>query len=80
MVTVLETGECAIDNSIFGVCRKPLVSERLIWAVNQSNILFRDEEIFVELPTPDFLSSLFLENINNSILLAAKSHRTKIVY
>lgn len=61
MVTLLEIDGEAIENSIFGVWKQPGVSQRLIWSGDRSNLLFREEAKPVDLPTPDILGSLFLD-------------------
>lgn len=67
MATLLRTSDPMIDNSVFGVWKNPNTSQRLIWAGNRSNQLFRDEASFVEIPVPDLLSSMFLKEINSFI-------------
>lgn len=61
MVQLLNSDDSVMENSVFGVWKTAGVSQRLIWAGNRSNLLFRKEASSVELPTPDIVSSLFLD-------------------
>lgn len=51
MVTLLDSDDTVVENSIFGVWKNAGVSQRLIWAGNRSNRLFREEASSIELPT-----------------------------
>lgn len=61
MVELLNSDDFVIENSIFGVWKNVVISHRLIWAGNRSNLLFRQEASSVELPTPDLISSMFVD-------------------
>lgn len=68
MVQLLNSDDSVMENSIFAVWKKAGVSQRLIWAENRSNLLLREEASSVELPTPDLVSSLFLDDENELFL------------
>lgn len=51
MVRLHNSVESVVKNSIFGIWKKLVVSQRLIWAGNRSKLLFRPETIPVELLT-----------------------------
>lgn len=61
MIQLLLPYDGALENSIFGVWKSPNVSQRLLWSGDISNIFFRDEAKFVELPTPDLTASLVID-------------------
>ena len=50
-----------VENSIFGVWKIPGKSQRVIWGGERANMLFNPDARSVELPTPDIVSSLRLE-------------------
>lgn len=60
-----KSSEEVIENSIFGVCKDPSVSQRIIWAENRSNLLFNESLCVVELPSLDIVNSLFLNDGDN---------------
>lgn len=59
MIVLHEAGEGVLTNSLFGVWKKAGVSQRDIWGGKRANKLFREEASYVELATPDVLSSRF---------------------
>lgn len=61
MLTLLESDDDVIENSVFRVWKEQGKSQRLIWSGNRSNLLFNNSASAVELPIPDVICSLFLE-------------------
>lgn len=59
--TFLPHGPSVIENSVFRVWKNVGPSQRIIWAGNRSNEIFNPEASIVELPTPDLLASLSME-------------------
>lgn len=61
MITLRNSCDEVVENSIFEVWKTGGVSQCLIWAGNRSNLLFREEVSRVELPTPDLVASILVE-------------------
>lgn len=61
MVKLEKSSGNVIENSIFGVWKKPSVSQRPIRTGNRSNLLFNEDLSAAKLPLPDIVNSLFLQ-------------------
>lgn len=62
MIKLYPSSDEVIENSIFGVWKEAGVSQRLIWAGNRSNMLFNEELSSFELPSPDIVGSMFIDD------------------
>lgn len=69
MVTIFDTNRVKIENSILGFWKKPGISKRLIRSGNRSKRLFQDKAKILELPIPEILGSLILEQQEDIFLL-----------
>lgn len=58
MITILDPDRGMTENTIFGVWKKLVISQRLIWAENRSSVLFRDKDKLLEITTPGILGCL----------------------
>lgn len=68
MAELRERKDGVVENSIFGVWKRPGLEQRLIWAGNRSNRLFRPEASSIELPTPDLLATMYLAEGDELVL------------